>query len=231
MANGNGFVQRTPLPPLNSPTITEADRARVYGIIGKELNSILNGATSYYLDSVKKSSSDLKSELKNFIGAVESLKDAVNDPSNIVGDMVRHLKSIQDAFETETSNDIETMWNDPNDKRDGNIKLPDSLAPTTDDHNIIDVDPNDVGPFAAPIPISPNQPRKDLKASTGSSDDVAARATSPDTYRRLARRVVSFAPGSTNPVAGTRGWPTHASLQLNEPRQTTYFGFWPGRQH
>ena len=54
MANGNGFVQRAPLPPLNSPTITEADRARVYGVIGKELNNILNGATSYHSDSVKK---------------------------------------------------------------------------------------------------------------------------------------------------------------------------------
>jgi hypothetical protein len=28
-------------------------------------------------------------------------------------------------------------------------------------------------------------------------------------------------------VVGTHGWPTHASLQLNEPGQTTYFGFGP----
>ena len=179
MANGNDFVQRAPLPPLNSPTITEADRARVYGIIGKELNNILNGATSYHTDSVKKNSRDLKSELKNFIGSVEGLKDAVNDPANIVGDVVRHLKGIQDAFETGTSNDIETMWNDPNDKRDDRIKLPDSLAPTTEDHNILDVDPNDDGSFAAPNPISPNQPRKDLRASTGSAGDVAASTTNP----------------------------------------------------
>jgi len=46
MANGNNFVQRAPLPPLNSPTITGADRARVYGSIGRELNNILNGAAS-----------------------------------------------------------------------------------------------------------------------------------------------------------------------------------------
>jgi hypothetical protein len=54
MANGNGFVQRTPLPPLNSPTITEADRARVYGVIGNELNNILNGPTAYNSDRVKR---------------------------------------------------------------------------------------------------------------------------------------------------------------------------------
>ena len=75
MANGNGLVQRAPLPPLNSPTITEGDRARVYGAIGKELSSILNGGTSYHPDNVKRTSRDLTSELNHFIGAVKSLKN------------------------------------------------------------------------------------------------------------------------------------------------------------
>ena len=198
MANGNGFVQRAPLPPLNSPTITEADRARVYSVIGKELNNILNGATSYHSDSVKKSSRDLMSELENFIGAVDSFKDTVNDPTNIVGDAVHNLNRFKEAFEAATSNDIETMWNSPADKRDQRIKLPDNLAPTTEDHNVIYVDPESDAQFSAPNPLSPNQWRRDMKASTGPLNDVAASGASPDIYPRLVSRVVSSALGSTN---------------------------------
>jgi hypothetical protein len=95
MAKGSGFVQRAPLPPLNSPTITEADRARVYDLIGKELNNILNGARSYHSDSVKKNSNDLMSDLDGFISAVGRLKDEVNDPANIVGDAVLDLERVQ----------------------------------------------------------------------------------------------------------------------------------------
>ena len=54
MANESGLVQRAPLPPLNGPTITEADRPHVYGAIGKQLNDILNGTASYYTDSANK---------------------------------------------------------------------------------------------------------------------------------------------------------------------------------
>lgn len=200
MANGNGFVQRAPLPPLNSPTINEADRASVYGAIGKELNNILNGATSYHADSVKKSSNDLRSELNDFISAVGSLKDAVNDPADIVGDAVRDLREFKKAFETGVGNDIETMWNDPKDERDNSIKLPDSIAPTTEDHNIIYVDPEAEGLFSAPNPLSPNQWPKNLKASIGSPDGVAAGRASSDNYPRLASRVVSSAPGSIGPL-------------------------------
>lgn len=184
MANRNGFVQRVPLPPLNSPTLTRADRTRVYGAIGKELDNISNGVRSYHDDSVKKSSKDLMSELNGFIHAVESLKDAVNDPEDIVGDAVRDLKGFKKAFETGVGNDIETMWNDSKDERDSRIKLPDSLAPTTDDNNIIYIDPESDGLFSAPNPLSPNQWPKDLKASTGSSGDVTASAVSPDMYPR-----------------------------------------------
>lgn len=200
MANGSGFVQRAPLPPLNSPTITEADRARVYGAIGKELNNILNGVGAYHADSVKKSSKDLRSELNDFIGAVESLKDAVNDPGNVVGDALRHLKAFEGAFTAGVSNDVETMWNDSKDKRDSGIRLPDSLTPTTEDHNIISVDPDSDGQFSAPNPLSPNQWPKELKASTGSSDDVAASGETPDVYRRLTRRVGSSGAGSIVPM-------------------------------
>jgi hypothetical protein len=138
------------------------------------------------------------SELKGFIDAVGSLKDAVNDPGNIVGDALRDLEEFKKAFETGVGNDVETMWNDSKDERDNRIKLPDSLAPTTEDHNIIYVDPESDGQFSTPNPLSPNQRPRDLKASTGSSDDVAVSGASPDMYPRLVSRVVSSAPGSVN---------------------------------
>jgi hypothetical protein len=197
MANGNGFIQRAPLPPLNSPVITEGDRARVYGLIGRELNSILNGANSYHLDGVKKSSKDLMSELNGLITSVERLKNAVNDPENIVGDAARYLHSFGKRFETGVSNDIETMWNDPRDERDMGIRLPDHLAPITEDHNIIHVDPESDGQFSTPNPLAPDQWRRDLKASIEWPNDKTASAA--DSYPQLARRVTRFAPG-TNPI-------------------------------
>jgi hypothetical protein len=165
MPNGNGFVQRAPLPPLNSPTIAEGDRPRVYGVIGKELNNILNGSASYHADGVKKRSNDLLSERDNFIGAMGSLKDAVNDPANIVGDAVRDLGSFRKAFEDGTRNDIARMWNDAKDGRDKAIQLPNDIAPTTEDNNTIFVDPNPKGPYSTPNPVSPGQWRRDLRAS------------------------------------------------------------------
>ncbi len=81
------------------------------------------------------------SELNGFIGTVENLKDAVNDPKDIVGDAVRDLRKFQDAFAGGVADDVVTMWNKPEDKRDQAINVPDSIAPTTKDHNIIYVDP------------------------------------------------------------------------------------------
>jgi hypothetical protein len=194
MANGSGLVQRGPLPPLNSPTISEADRGRVYGAIGKELNNILNGPASHHSDSVKRSSNDLRSELNDFIDAVKSLKNALSDPANIVDDAVRDLEVFRKAFEAGVSNDIETMWNDSKDERDKGVKLPDRLVPFTRDNRIIDPEPTP-GPFSVPNPLSPDQWRKDLRASTGSPDVEAASAA--DSYPQLARRVTRFAPGTS----------------------------------
>jgi hypothetical protein len=98
MADRNGIVQRAPLPPLNSPLINEADRARVFGVIGKALNNILNGPNSYHADTMMKSSRDLMLELDSFANSVKRLKGAVNDPADIVGDAVRHLDHFKQAF-------------------------------------------------------------------------------------------------------------------------------------
>jgi hypothetical protein len=207
MTYRNGFVQRAPLPPLNSPIITEADRARVYGVIGKELNNILNGASSYYADSTKKSSKDLTSELNDFISAVNRLEDAVHDPGNIVGDAVRDLTEFQKAFKTGVSNDIETMWNDPGDSRDKSIELPNSLAPTTEDYNILHVDPEPDGQFSVPNPLSPNHWPKNLKASNGSVGHVVANGATTDNYPRRLSRVVGSALGSVEPFDTNRPAP------------------------
>ena len=69
MSNDNGRIESAPPLPPNSPTITEADRARVYEMIGKELDNILNGSASYYPDSGKKNPYELMSELQSFIAA------------------------------------------------------------------------------------------------------------------------------------------------------------------
>lgn len=82
MANED-IIRRAPLAPPNSPTITAADRSRVYDLIGRELNGALNGEASFHPDGKKKGSADLMSNLNGLIGTVASLKEAVNDPTNI----------------------------------------------------------------------------------------------------------------------------------------------------
>jgi hypothetical protein len=130
----------------------------------------LNGVSSFYPDGVKKRSSDLMSDLEEFIGRVTSLKDAVDDPTNIFGDALRDLGDFRKTFEKGVSSDIETMWDDPHDDRDNKIRLPDNLAPTTSDRNDLYVDPG-FGPFAPPNPLLPKHWSKDLRASFESSGD------------------------------------------------------------
>jgi hypothetical protein len=192
MTDKNGFVQSAPLPPLNAPTISAADRSRVYAVIGKQLNDILNGALSYDSDSVQKNSTALLSGLNDFVGAVERLKDAVNDPTNIMEDVVRDLKGFRDAFGSTTSNDAERMWDDPLDGRDKAIKLPDSLTPATRDNKVIYVDP-DPGPYSSPNPVSPKQRPRDYRASFEVSDgpEKPPGRLTPDSHPRQVSRTVN----------------------------------------
>lgn len=160
MANRDDLIQRSPLLPPNSPTITEADRARVYAIIGRELDNFLNGPSSYHSDGTKKSSFALMTELKDFVGSVSRLREIVGDPANILGEIGSNLDAFKEAFGGATSNDVETMWNNPQDARDRAIKLPDSIAPTTNDQNVIYVDPEPDPWYPAPNPVIPKSSRE-----------------------------------------------------------------------
>jgi len=199
MANEN-IIQSSPLAPPNSPTITAADRSRIYGLIGRELNSALNGEASFHPDGVKKSSSDLMSNLNELIGTVAGLKEAVDDPANIFGDALRDLGAFRDSFNDATSNDIEAMWDNPSDPRDSKIRLPDSVAPTTRDNHIFYVDPNP-GPYSPPNPLLPKNWPKELRASLESPGDVgtAPAGTRPDRSPGPSSRRVSSALGSGDP--------------------------------
>lgn len=187
-----GMIQSAPLAPPNSPTITAADRSRIYGLIGRELDDTLNGASSFHPDGMKKSSSDLISGLDELVGTVTSMKDAVNDPTNVFGDALRQLRDFRKAFGDAASNDIETMWGDPLDNRDSKIKLPDGLAPTTRDNNVIYVDENP-GPYSPPNPLLPKNWPKELRTSIESPGDVNAvpAVTRPDMPARLLSRLSS----------------------------------------
>jgi hypothetical protein len=170
MANED-IIRRAPLAPPNSPTITAADRSRVYDLIGRELNGALNGEASFHPDGMKKGSADLMSNLDGLIGTLASLKEAVNDPTNIFDDALRDLGAFRKSFSGATSNDIEAMWDDPKDPRDSKIRLPDSLTPTTRDNHIIYVDPNP-GPYSPPNPLLPKNWLKELRTSLESPGGV-----------------------------------------------------------
>jgi hypothetical protein len=73
-------IEKRPLPAPNAPTITEGDRSRVYGAIGKELNDILSGKQSYYQEGVQKHPREIASDLDNFVASVKDLGNHVNDP-------------------------------------------------------------------------------------------------------------------------------------------------------
>ena len=147
-------IEKRYLAPLNSPIITEADRPKVYDIIGKQLADILTGNKSYYADGVQKESNARASDLKDFIASIEDLQERVNDPSNILGKAVSDLRKYADAFKKMIEK------NEPVD----NIELPPQLSPSTRDQNSIYVDP-DPGPYSPPNPLLRKYWPNDLKAS------------------------------------------------------------------
>src|SRR4051794_35789236 len=129
MTNDRGLIERAPLPLPNAPTVKQGDRPRIFGMIGKQLDGIINGPESYYPDGTKKEPDALLDELTDFYGSVERLGKQLNDPSNIFGDVLDELRKFNGAFAPMAK------WSAPSMQRDKAIELPTELAPKTLDQN------------------------------------------------------------------------------------------------
>jgi hypothetical protein len=150
-------IERQYLPPLNpETTITETDRQRVNDIIRRQLADLLEGDQSYYPDGVQKDLQERVADLKGFIGSITSLHGRVNDPADILGDVIRnlnrHAKNFRERIESAGPSDP--------------IEVPSERSPTTRDWNELYVDPN---PFAPPMEELPH-PRQEWTVSAASGD-------------------------------------------------------------
>ncbi|MGJ4888081.1 hypothetical protein [Bradyrhizobium sp. HKCCYLR20261] len=180
MANERSFIERAPLPPPGAPTVEHGDRSRIFGIIGKQLDAILNGPESYYPDGTKKEPDALLDDLTGFYSSVEQLGRQLNDPTNIMGDVLDELRKFNGAFAPMAK------WSDPSMQRDKAIELPPELAPKTLDQNNIEIDPFG-GPFAPRMPW--REPKKDL--------NVSAEVGRPEASNNGAGQSASRAPSTT----------------------------------
>lgn len=164
-------IERQYLPPLNpETTIAKTDRARVYDIVRKQLADLLEGDQSYYPDGVQKDWQARADDLDGFIGSISSLRGRINDPTDILGDVIRHLgrhaKDFRDQIEQAGPSD--------------GIELPPELSPTTRDRNELYLSPN---PFAPPMERLP-QPRQEWPVSSRPEGATGRAATRPE--RRIA---------------------------------------------
>jgi len=124
-------IETRPLPPLDARTrITEADRSRVYDLIGKQLDYLVNGPGSYYPDGGRKSPQAIGEDIERFNGHVSNLKSFVDDPTSIIDSVVGHLKTFKEEFEARNKQDQ---------PKDG-IELAPDLTPWSSDENSIDGD-------------------------------------------------------------------------------------------
>jgi hypothetical protein len=65
---------------------------------------------SYDPEGIKKNPDALIDELKGFYSSVERFGKQLNDPNNIMGDVLNELKKFNGAFAPATN------WSDPNDQ-------------------------------------------------------------------------------------------------------------------
>jgi hypothetical protein len=180
MTNNRSIIEQAPLPPPNAPSIEEGDRSRIFGLVGKQLDDIINGPGSYYPEGIKKSPDALMGDLTNFYRSIERFGKQLNDPNNVMGDVLEELKKFNGAFAPATN------WSDPNDQRDKPMEAPPQLAPKTRDRNIIEVAPFS-NPYAPPMPWK--NPRKDLNVS-GEGPQQGLNGQRPSAYRHLSSRLV-----------------------------------------
>lgn len=164
-------IERQYLPPLNpETTITEADRPRVYDIVRKQLDGLLRGDQSYYPDGVQKDWQARVEDLDGLIGSISSLRGRVNDPADILGDVIRHLGRDAEDFRDRINGA------GPSDS----IELPPALSPTTRDKNELYVDPN---PFALPMKTLP-RPQQEWPVSWSAGGVMGSGKSKPE--RRIA---------------------------------------------
>lgn len=156
-------------PPDYETTIAEADRPRIYDAVRKQLGDLLEGNQSYYPDGVQKDWQARADDLDRYIKSFRSAQGHVNDPADILGDVLRYLRAHAQEFRDRIA---AAGPSDP-------IELPPGLSPTTRDRNELYVDPN---PFAPPMKDAP-VPRQEWSIST-SSDRPIGGANRPE--RRLA---------------------------------------------
>ena len=180
MTNSRGIIEQAPLPWPNAPNIGEGDRPHIFGMIGKQLDDIINGPGSYYPEGTKKSPDALMGDLTEFYNSVERLGKQMNDPNNIMGDVLDELKKFNGAFAPITK------WHPSSPERDKAIELPPDRTPYTRDRNVIEVDPFG-RPYAPPMPWKDT--RKDWNASAERSEP-ASTGQGPNAYRRLSSRLV-----------------------------------------
>lgn len=148
-------IERRNLPPVNPlAKIEEADRVRVYDIIRRRLADVITGSHSYFPDGVQRDERGRLADLKGFISSVESLRQHVDDPSDVLGQAINDLRE----FAGRLGSQIEQ--HEPVD----NIEIPPHLSPTTADNNVIYANP-DGSPFSPPSPRSPNARPNDYRAS------------------------------------------------------------------
>jgi hypothetical protein len=145
MTDSRRIIEQAPLSPPNAPTIGQTDQSRIFELVGKRLDVIINGPGSYYPDGVRKAPDALMDDLTSFYDSLEQYGRQLNDPDNIMGHMLDELKRFDGAFAPMAN------WSASGLQRDKAIELPPELTPKTRDQNYIEIDPFG-GPYAPSMP-------------------------------------------------------------------------------
>lgn len=148
-------IEKRNIAPINPQTrIDETDTSRVQALLRRQLADILTGNQSYFPDGVQMDQRARLTALRNFVLTVDSLRQNVDDPSNVLGKAVEDLRSIAKRV-GERIDESEPV---------DNIQLPPHVSPTTRDNNVIYVDPEG-GPFAPPNPVREGRKFRNYRAS------------------------------------------------------------------
>jgi hypothetical protein len=156
---------------------------KLYDLIRERLADTLTGNQSYFPEGTKKDPRTLSSDLHDLIASLSAMQIRTNDPSNVLGQAIEHLKTHAKRF------DEVIEENEPTDK----IELPPEQTPSTMDKNDIYVDP-DPGLYSPPNPLLPQHRSLERRAAVDLPNGGAVVAT-PESYPQLTRRVVN----STSP--------------------------------